>query len=298
MWLSKGDITMQSKFFNKSKIICIVLSIILIITSLFSINWAAPKYSSPEERKETIEYLDAKRNTVLTLTTAATTASTALTLLKDDWATPIANELAELSGYFMIILAAITLEKFLVTLSGLIVFKYIVPIACVLLGIYIWFREMEWTKNLAVKLLALGLVLFLIVPSSVEVCQVIESTYDTSIQAAITSAENAAILAEKENKDSKNPVVQWFTNITETVTVAMDSIRNILNNFVEAIAVMIITSCVIPILMIVVFLWLINTLAGLNITFPKPVRVRVEPPKVVKKLAGVGNVYDKDSDMD
>ena len=289
---------MQSKFFNKSKIICIVLSIILIITSLFSINWAAPKYSSPEERKETIEYLDAKRNTVLTLTTAATTASTALTLLKDDWATPIANELAELSGYFMIILAAITLEKFLVTLSGLIVFKYIVPIACVLLGIYIWFREMEWTKNLAVKLLALGLVLFLIVPSSVEVCQVIESTYDTSIQAAITSAENAAILAEKENKDSKNPVVQWFTNITETVTVAMDSIRNILNNFVEAIAVMIITSCVIPILMIVVFLWLINTLAGLNITFPKPVRVRVEPPKVVKKLAGVGNVYDKDSDMD
>jgi hypothetical protein len=31
--------------------------------------------------------------------------------------------------------------------------------------------------------------------------------------------------------------------------------------------------------MLVVFVWLINTLAGLNITFPKPVRVRLEKEK-------------------
>ncbi len=264
---------------KKTWIISWVLVIVLVITAVSSVKYAAPKYSDPEQRKETIEYLDSKRNTVLTLTTASTTASTALTLLKDDWATPIANELAELSVYFMIILAAIVLEKYLITLSGLIVFQYVVPLACILLIAYILFRDMEWTKNLAIKLLAFGFALFMIVPASVQVCQIIENTYDTSIQAAITSAENATVLAESENKEDKNIFSNMFSSVTNAVSTAVESVKNILNNFIEAVAIMLITSCVIPLLMIAVFLWLINTPAGLNITFPKPVRVKLEPTK-------------------
>ena len=79
-----------------------------------------------------------------------------------------------------------------------------------------------------------------------------------------------------------------FSSVTNTVTSAVDSVKNILNNFIEAVAIMMITSCVIPILMLVVFAWLMNTLAGLNITFPKPVRVRVEPPKMEISLPDIG----------
>ena len=265
---------------RKISFISWILVAVLAVTAVTSVKYAAPKYSDPEQRKETIEYLDSKRNTVLALTTASTTASTALTLLKDDWATPIANELAELSVYFMIILAAIVLEKYLITLSGLVVFQYIVPLACGLLIVYILFRDMEWTKNLAVKLLAFGLALFLIVPASVQVCQVIENTYDTSIQAAITSAENATVMAESESKDNKGIFSNIFSSVTDVVSTAVESVKNILNNFIEAVAIMLITSCVIPILMLVVFVWLINTLTGLNITLPKAVRVRVEQPKM------------------
>ena len=265
---------------RKISFISWILVAVLAVTAVTSVKYAAPKYSDPEQRKETIEYLDSKRNTVLALTTASTTASTALTLLKDDWATPIANELAELSVYFMIILAAIVLEKYLITLSGLVVFQYIVPLACGLLIVYILFGDMEWTKNLAVKLLAFGLALFLIVPASVQVCQVIENTYDTSIQAAITSAENATVMAESESKDNKGIFSNIFSSVTDVVSTAVESVKNILNNFIEAVAIMLITSCVIPILMLVVFVWLINTLTGLNITLPKAVRVRVEQPKM------------------
>lgn len=265
---------------RKISLISWVLVIVLAITAVTSVKYAAPKYSDPEQRKETIEYLDSKRNTVLALTTASTTASTALTLLKDDWATPIANELAELSVYFMIILAAIVLEKYMITLSGLVVFQYIVPLACGLLIVYVLFGDMEWTKNLAIKLFAFGFALFLIVPASVQVCQVIETTYDTSIQAAITSAENATVLAESESTENKNIFSNIFSSVTDVVSTAVESVKNILNNFIEAVAIMLITSCVIPILMLVVFVWLINTLAGLNITLPKPVRVRVEQPKM------------------
>ena len=173
------------------------------------------------------------------------------------------------------------LEKYLITLSGLVVFQYVVPLACLLLIVYIWRRDMEWTKNLAVKLFAFGLALFLIVPASVEVCKVIETTNQVSIEQALESAENATILAESESKDDKNLFSKIFSSVSETFTAAIESVKNILNNFIEAVAIMLITSCVIPVLMLVVFAWLMNTLAGLNITFPKPVRVKVEAAKVI-----------------
>lgn len=267
----------MSNFFSKHPRLSSIIAIAaLLIVSLVSIFWAAPRYSNPENRIESIEYLDSKRNTVLALTTASTTASTALTLLQDDWATPIANELAELSIYFMIILAAIVLEKYLITLSGLIVFQYVVPIACLLIIAYILWRDMEWAKNLAVRLLIFGFALFMLVPASIQICQIIEDTHSTSIQAAMGSAQNATTLAESNDNEEKNIFSNVFSGITETVSEAVDSVKNILNNFIEAVAIMLVTSCVIPILMILIFIWIINTLSGVNITLPRPVRVRVD----------------------
>ena len=43
----------------------------------------------------------------------------------------IANKLADLSSYFLIVLCAIYLEKYLVTITGYAAFKILVPIACV-----------------------------------------------------------------------------------------------------------------------------------------------------------------------
>ena len=275
---------MNENSIKKQKITVIILISILVIISVVSIMWAAPKYSDPGERIDSIEYLDSKRNTVLTLAGAATASSTALTLLKDDWATPVANELAELSIYFMIILAAIVLEKYLITLSGLIFFQYIVPIVCVLLICNIIWKNMEWTRVMAFKFLAFGLALFLLVPSCVQVCQVIENTYDTSIQAAIESAQNATEFTKPENEEEKNIFEKALSSVTDTLTAAAESVKNILNNFIEAIAIMLITSCVIPILIIVIFVWIINSLTGLNITLPQPVRIKVDTKNKGVKL--------------
>lgn len=275
---------MNDNLVKKQKLTAIIMISILVIISVVSIMWAAPKYSDPGERIDSIEYLDSKRNTVLTLAGAATASSTALTLLKDDWATPVANELAELSIYFMIILAAIVLEKYLITLSGLIFFQYIVPIVCVLLICNIIWKNMEWTRVMAFKFLAFGLALFLLVPSCVQVCQVIENTYDTSIQAAIESAQNATEFTKPENEEEKNIFEKALSSVTDTLTAAAESVKNILNNFIEAIAIMLITSCVIPILIIVIFVWIINSLTGLNITLPQPVRIKVDTKNKAVKL--------------
>ena len=275
---------MNENSVKKQKMTTIILICILLVVSIVSIIWAAPKYSDPEERAEAIEYLDSKRNTVLTMAGAATASSTALTLLKDDWATPIADELAELSIYFMIILAAIVLEKYMITLSGLIFFQYIIPIVCTLLICYKIWRNMEWARILAFKLLAFGLALFLLVPACVQVCQVIEDTYDTSIQAAIQSAQEATELTKSGDEEEKNIFQKALSSVTDTLTTAAQSVKNILNNFIEAVAIMLITSCVIPILIILIFVWIINSLTGLNITLPQSVRVKVDAKNKVLKV--------------
>ena len=64
---------------------------------------------------------------MLELTAASTAASAAITLLPGDTATPIAEKLADLSGYFLIVLCAIFLEKYLLTITSYVSFTILIP---------------------------------------------------------------------------------------------------------------------------------------------------------------------------
>lgn len=269
---------MLKKLFQNQRFISALLSLIILIGAAFSVFWAAPKFSDPENRIETLQYLNEKRNTVLKLATASTSASTVLTLLPDDAATPIANELAELSIYFMIITAAIMLEKYLVTVSAWIVLRWFVPVLAFMLLLYIWGGFVQ-LGNLAVKISVFGLILVLLVPASVKICTLIEDTYDTSIQAAINSAQETADLINSSNEEEKNAIAKFLTGAASAISTAFNAITNILNNFIEAVAIMIITSCVIPILIVIAFVWVINTIFGTNFSLPAK-RVKVDTQKI------------------
>ena len=80
-----------------------------------------------------IQSLDDKKTTALELTAAANKPSAAITLIPGDAGTPIADKLADLSSYFLIVVCAIYLEKYLVTITGLAAFKLLIPIGCILL---------------------------------------------------------------------------------------------------------------------------------------------------------------------
>ena len=98
------------KTFFKSNIAKIAA---LLLLGVLSFCWAAPFMTQPEIYQRSIDSLQAKQETVLELTAASTAASAAITLLPGDTATPIADKLADLSGYFLIVLCAIFLEKYL-----------------------------------------------------------------------------------------------------------------------------------------------------------------------------------------
>ena len=110
-------------------IVIIVLLVAIAAISFFCISGVA---SSEDSFTGTYSSLDEKRTNVTELMGVTAASSTAISLLPGDAGTPIAEELADLSGYFMFILAAIYLEKWMVTITGVMAFRFLIPIGCLI----------------------------------------------------------------------------------------------------------------------------------------------------------------------
>ena len=243
---------------NKNIIILIVLIAIAII-SFFAV---APVMSDPATFGKTIESLDAKKTTVAELTAASTAASAAITLLPNDIGTPIAEKLVDLSGYFILIFSAIYLEKFFVTVAGYVTFKFLIPIALIALGINRFF-DFEVIRKLALRIIVFGLIIVLLIPASVGLSNLIEKTHEYSIQQTIEQANTTSEeINENNDSENENAIQEFFDKVAGGVSGKLQEFENILSNFIDAVAVLIVTTCVIPILVLLLFVVLIRQFFG------------------------------------
>ena len=249
---------------------------ILVAIALVSFFKVADYAASPEVHKETIDALNEKRETVMELTAASTAVSVAITMIPGDAATPIAEKLADLSTCFLLVLSAIYLEKYLVTITGYAAFKVLIPLACGAGIVAVLFRS-HMAKQLAAKLAVFGLAIVMVIPASVGISNLIEDTYHSSIQSTIDLAletteeieEDADLNAAKEEEKKGNIFSELLSTVTETVSVATDKVENVLNHYLEALAILLVTSCVIPILVLVFFGGLVKIVLGVEIPAPK-----------------------------
>ena len=58
----------------------------------------------------------------------------------------------------------------------------------------------------------------------------------------------------------------------------IEKMETVLINFIESLAVMLVTACIIPILVLVFFLWLVKTILGVN--------VNMDMKKIKKRIRG------------
>lgn len=293
--------------FNKQK--CIT-AVILLLVAILSITVIGKYASAPENHQKTIASLDEKKQTVMELTAASTVTSALITLLPGDTATPIAEKMADVSGYLLVVLCAIYLEKYLVTITGYVAFTYLIPIACGLWIFNLIFANAT-VRKLAAKLAVFGLAISLVVPASVKISDLIGDTYQAQIEATIEDARNTQSILEnsgvvddtnatettgtteasetvtgnvqeKENNNSGSVsnIFDWakdaisgakdsVANVVENVTVSTEElvqkVENSLNHFIEAVAVMIITSCVIPMLVLLLFFWMVKIVLDVDL---------------------------------
>ena len=270
---------MKSKISNK----VIIFVIVAIIIGVISFTVAAPFFSNPDTYAKTIESLDDKRDNVLALTTSSAAMSTGLTMIPGDVAEPIANKMADLTSTLMIVLCAIFLEKYMLTLAGMLTFKLFIPAACILLIIYV-FTNRDIFKKIAVKLILLGLCFVFLVPVSTTVTNFIENIHETSLEQSIEDAERVSEALNENANSSESIISKWFYKISGGVSGTLEKAERILSDFVEATALLIITSCVIPLLTLWLFIWIIKMVLGINI-----------PTKGLKSIALGGSKIKNDA---
>ena len=259
-----------------------ILVILCILAAILSRTVLSPIVSNPETYKTTIETLDQQKITVTELTVVSATASAAVAAIPGDVTTPIANKIADVSGYLFIIACAILLEKFLLTVLGYISFSFIIPIAFLILAVAI-IRNIETLRIICYKLIIFALIIVSIIPASVKISNLITETHHANqlVEQALQlddGSEQTEISTSKENNGG------LISKIVSTVKETADSVKNtisnlrstaeaILSTLFDAIAVLIITTCIIPILVFCSAIWMINLLFGLDIKIPKPPKV-------------------------
>ncbi len=243
----------------------VALSLLLILAALISCLFVADKAAAPETYASYTASIDNKTETVLKLTALSTLASAGVSAIPGDTATPIAEKLADFSEYFLLILCVLYSEKYLLSLIGAGTFRYLVPILCAL-GIVGCFWNPRLMKRLAGKLAGITLALLLIIPLSIRASDMIYSAFSQSIDGTIAAAEQltdeTAELSEAGEDTGK--ITSILNRLSETADSLIKKASNILNRFVETLAVMIVTSCIIPTLVLLFFLWLIKQMTGVD----------------------------------
>ncbi len=250
---------------NMKKAISILL---LLAVLLLSVNVISKKAGDPETHAKTIQELDDKKTDVLKLTAASTAASAALAAVPGDSTTPVANKLVDLTSYFLVILIVIFLEKILVSLTGYATFSILIPAACILLIIGICLNRTV-LKILAGKVAAFGLILFLIIPVSMKVSAMVEETCNVSVENAVEEAQDITEEIDENSDSEGNFLDKALSKIKDGVTGVLEKGENLLNYYIETVAVMVVTSCVIPILVLVFMIWLTHLLFGISVHAPK-----------------------------
>jgi len=231
---------------NMKKITIIVVLALIAVISLTKVSkWA----SDVETHEYSIQQIDEKISTVLKLSAGSAAASAALSLLPNDSMTPIAEQLAEMSGYFLLILSALYMEKYLLTLTGSLTFSLLIPIACLCFGIFVISGKKK-ISNLAVKLLIVALAVYTVIPASVKVSDMI---YETKLETVNrTLQENNDLVEDGTSQGILNQIQDVLNSAATYVT-------DYLSDLLETVAVMLVTSCLIPVLVILFFVWLIKT---------------------------------------
>ena len=260
------------------RIAALVLLVLVACLSFFLIGRGA---SDPETYSSTITSIDDKVETVLKLTATSTIASAGISALPGDICTPISEKLADFSEYFLLILCVLYAEKYLLTIIGTGAFRILIPAACAFFGIGLFWNPKMMGK-LGLKFALFALALYFVIPASIKVSDIIYDTYQVSINTTIEMAEQLAEdteeLAEAQEEEDEGVLAGLWNRITETTDNLTEQAAETLNRFVETLAVMIVTSCIIPLLVLFFFLWIIRMVTGIEINVPVPGRRRRGAP--------------------
>ena len=179
----------------------------LVVLALLSGFVARPHFADTKTWDSTIEVIDQKKGNVLALTTSCVALSAGITALPGDTGTPVAEQLAQLSGNLGIVLAVLYLEKYLLTILWSVGLGILIPFALALfavsLGVHGCWSTSAVLRRVATRVLVVAVIGMALVPASVWVSQKVDETYRVSIEQAEQKAEDAAKKTDTAEKSTE-----------------------------------------------------------------------------------------------
>lgn len=277
------------------RILAVLLAVVLIV--LLEIPLAG-HFTDEEAFPAVTELLDTQEKRLITMTTGAVTASTALAMIPGDSTTPVADELADMVSVFSIALGAVLLEKFLLTKLCWLSLRIIIPVGLVLLALA--FVKRGWGGfHVGVKVLLFGIVLMSVIPLGGALSNSMETAYQDKLDAAlgvhdeVTAAQSEEVLSEEEAlarlESSDRTLTNWkdvlhyFSSIPQKAAESFTEIPDVLNSgvtdlkenaqrwveaFVAGLAVILVSTIAIPIGILLLGLWAVRTITGIPIPNP------------------------------
>ncbi|MGT2866186.1 hypothetical protein [Streptococcus fryi] len=246
----------------------IFLSIIVIVgfLSFFVIaesDWVLKMNTS------SLHYLNEKREQVMKLTALSGGLSTLITLIPGEVGIPIAENIADIADYLLIVYAGIWVQKYIIIVASSFAFKVFIPIACFLSAINL-FTQSKTLWFLVKRMMLLSLLLLTIIPASVSLGKSIEDAYQYSIEERMEEIDKLE-KEQKKNKGIFDKVTGFFSNPIEKFETASA-------NMIDAAVVLIITSCGIPIMVLFIFI------AGIKYLFGREFEVETINPRLFRRM--------------
>lgn len=274
---------------NKTEKLLKLTKILLIIfLMVFSSTFLYHKLPETNYIQESIDSLEKSQKTVMAFSGTTIATSLAISALPDDFASPLANTVSDLNTYFVFMFAVIFIEKLIVIEGTKIALAYIIPFAGLFFIIFM-LNSKEWYGAFAKKLLILGLSLVFAIPFSTHFTETVCKDYLEYVDETIaeTEAGAAKINDAMESSDEKSTIFDKLSNAFKTAIQGVSDLltyfKNVIKKCVNSIAIMLITTFVLPLLILMAFRWLLKEIFSLNFSISVP-KVRL-PEKKKKKLA-------------
>ena len=210
----------------------------------------------------------------------------------------------EISEYLFIVVCFLVLEKSLLTVMGFLGCKILLPLACALLAVCIFWRKPN-LRMLGVKMVVFAVLIMSIIPLSVRISDMIYEVNKATVEELNMQYQETVPVETtapmEETVPQTEPVQEeqgWFGSLvsgfTDTVENVADKVgevtekvvdqvgqsvnntaeeaRELLNRFVDAIALFVITYCAIPVIVVLVMVWFVKILFQVQIPVPEKLR--------------------------
>ena len=262
------------KSLTKPQITDLIIRIFLVLLALAIIvaSWTvgAKWLTDPNTYSNTIESIDQKKSTVLGVSAAIAGSATLLAAVPEDATTPLADELMDLSSYLVIVVCVLVLEKSLLTVFGALCCYFLIPLACLLAVIFIVTRKSsfaEWAGKIAI----FAVILLILVPGAMKLSDYIYEVNQISIEQSVEEIVEPEVIEETPAEEQED--LPWYKKLWNNVTVAVEKTaeeaiakgKEALNKFIDAVSLFVIAYCAVPIIILLIFLWVIKYIFGINI---------------------------------